>query len=199
MDAMVERIEKLERSVRRFRLTGGAVVCLGVVGLVMGQKAEPKDTPVIAEKIAAQEVWAERYVLVFGGELRGFWTAEESRSQLTIFPPGNRQTPSVNISVTADGPTIGLHMNQDSGSMWACDANGTAAFNLLQKGGKIVSSWVATLAYGSKFSLNDKDGRERAVLGRTVMVDSTTGAKSGRPESSLVLFDEEGTVLHQVP
>lgn len=213
MDAMVERIERLERSVRRFRWAGGAVVCLGVVALVIGQKAEPKDTPKVLEvdKIVAREVVADGYTLMGSGEVRGYWATLGKEAALVMSPPGRNTFPAKGEDPHATGPGLILAVSPerarirmdttgDRTSYWTLSKDGVANITLLKNGDKIVGgNWTHVPKVGSCFVLQDEKGTQRAILGHSQTVDKTTGVKTLRPESSLTLMADDGTLLHRVP
>jgi len=209
MDAMVERIEKLERSVRRFRRACGAVVCLGVVGLVMGQNAESTQTPKVlhVDTLSANNVLAERFILQSGGEVRGSWNVTDDMAMFMLQPPGTDQRQGMaklpGILTLMAGPRrTGIQFDAKDGfaSTWQTGHDGTTVISLYGKGDSPpLSTWVVDPNTGTSFYLADKDGQTRAVLGRTSTVTKRTGVEHKRPESSLVLFDEKGNLLYQVP
>ena len=47
--------------------------------------------------------------------------------------------------------------------------------------------------------LRDAEGKDRAALGSTLLKTLSTGALIQQPVSSLVLFDEKGNVISQIP
>lgn len=233
MDAMVERIEKLERSVRRFRRAGGAVFCLGVVGLVMGQKAEPKETPkvIVVDSLVARNVIAEQYTLVGNSEIRGTWGMIDDTAAFEMYPPGSVQEDPVRMNYEGSlslkvGPGNSMILFKAEGgrySVWNTQRDGTTGISLCRKGdsSSFLSTWDAIPELGSSFTMSgagghsgmelmalpnganlvllDAKGRHRAVLGHASTVTKTTGVTHEHPESSLVLFDEKGNVVHQVP
>lgn len=217
------------------------VACLAVVGLVMGQKAEPKNKLKVLEvdKIVAKTVVSERYNLMKGDEYRGHWITIGNTTSFTIYPAGTKRGPQADLAI---GPTISmsvshiekntldsareslrdigvnlvdsdsditmasLTMNTTQGgtkydSSWHLTNDANAEITLLTKnymtsvGGK----WSSSPTDGTSLTLNDKTGRTRVALGRSKTVTYKTGVKHERPESSLVLFDEKGTILHRVP
>lgn len=52
---------------------------------------------------------------------------------------------------------------------------------------------------GPGFVVNDREGKERAVLGGVQTVMKASGVESTFPPSTLTLFSQDGTVLLQVP
>ena len=63
--------------------------------------------------------------------------------------------------------------------------------------GRVALSLTASDRPG--LELSDSNGRVRAVLGYTEMVKPESGAIGRRQVSSVVLFDQDGKVLWQVP
>ena len=209
MDAMVERIEKLERSVRRFRWTVGAVVCLSVVGLMMGQNAESRETPRVlhVDTLSANNVLAGRYILNSGGEVRGSWQVSDDIALFMLRPPGVAKRQGMakmpGLLTLAVGPRAGeikFEAKDRLFSSWWTTHDGATVISLCGKDdSRPMSRWLVNPEFGTSFSLGDKDGQTRAVLGRTSTVTERTGVEHEHPEASLVLFDEKGNLLHQVP
>lgn len=52
---------------------------------------------------------------------------------------------------------------------------------------------------GASVALTDESGLKRATLGVENLINPKTGVQTRRPENSLVLFNAEGTVVHEVP
>ncbi len=209
MVAMVERIEKLERSVRRFRWAGGTVVCLGAAGLLLGQNGTPKTSTVQpkilrADKIIAKNVVAENYELRRGEELRGRWLI--GPREIAIFTmlrasgKGEATTDgSIWLTVGSEQAEFKMYAQDGHSSRWVTQSDGASFIRLGEKGDTCLSNWSTRPMVGSIFSLYDKIGNVRAALGRVSTVTKTTGVSHEHPESSLVLFDEKGNILHQVP
>jgi len=165
---------------------------------VMGQKAVTEDKAKVfgVDKIIAREVYADAYYLQHKGEKRGVWKANDTDSFLLMELNGL----SILLSVDKDMAVIQLEGTADHLSTWTADNKGGAHFTLLQKDDTVVSGlWNYAPNSGTAFILMDKNGNERAILGRSGTVSKKTGVSHQRPESSLVLVDEKGTVLHQVP
>lgn len=229
MDAMVERIERLEKSVRRFRWAGGAVVCLGLAALVMGQQAEPKEIPetFVVDTVRARSVIAESFLLGSGTELRGAWAMFGDVAAFVLYPPGMKlgdkkgKRGSLRLSVGPTTAMIEFEAKDGCNSTWKTSPDGSTIISLCNKDESSLSMWFASPELGTVFSMYDADGRKRAeltaitsgarfvlldsegqtraILGQSKTINKTTRITLDRPESSLVLFDEKGSVLHQVP
>jgi hypothetical protein len=190
---LIERLERLEREVRWWRL--GAVVAGGLLGLValVGATKPP----------VADEVRAKRFVLVdeagreharLGMGLVGvvephlepeLCLGDKEKSGTCVYPYGLSTRASNNGFVNLN--PIGLRMALGNVEVEINTGLGSAGPRLKLSG----ASPTLVLA--------DERGRDRAVLGDTSVQALTTRAIEWRPASSLVLFDKDGKVIWKAP
>lgn len=228
MDPMLERIDKLERSVRRFKWAGGIAVSLALVALVMGQKAEPKDKAKVfgVDKIVAREVVAERYSLVDGGEVRSLWMTSGNEVVLMMTAPGNAACvakakdaesecgPSLMLGVDSDKSHFVMETLGRRSAYWKVNKDGSAVFTLLQRNDVPVGGgWAYMPSIGSTLTLKDKNGNDRVGLhstsmgaglalfdtGGTLRATMSTMNMETRPEAALVFYGKNGAIFHTVP
>jgi len=216
LDVLTQRLDRLERELRRWKVLGGATVV--VLGFVLGlgpTSAKPPD-----------EVRAKRFILVgqdgkdraiLGSSLDG-WPflslfGEEGLAKLDLeggWPRlGMLGKKGESIGLSA-GPDF-AHVRLSGTGEVVIGAGGPLApstihppdlAGFLDLGGPVLSSRIllTTRLKGSPaLSLYDVGGKERATLGRTNLVITAAGAKEERPASSLVLFDEDGKVIWRAP
>jgi len=187
-------------------VVGGALACL----IVSGPQA-------LAQAGAAQQiVSAQAFHLVDAdGNVRGRLDFNaQGAPNLSLLDKDGQAT----IGVTPDGQPCLLLGRGDSGTAMLTAVQGGIYLGItgqggggltltagdghvgliLMSGGK--SRAVLSLAPDGSASLTlaDKDGKQRAVLGSTELT-IPSGSTEVRPESSLVLFDKDGTVIWQAP
>jgi hypothetical protein len=80
----------------------------------------------------------------------------------------------------------------------ASDTDGTVYLRLRDKDGK-PRAGLTLFADSPSLDLWDKNCETRAVLGVTTTVDKVTGAETKTAESTLTLYDAQGTVVWQAP
>ena len=176
MEAVLTRLEAVERQNRRMKIVGAVVLVLVGAGLLMAQ-AKPGKRVVEAQKVEAEEfVLKDR-----GGKVRGLW------------------------GVLSHGTTT-LMLVDKTGRIrgeWAHDFNGTTRLTFFDEGGKSAGKtrgrWAVLSDGSTSLSLFDTAGKPRAVLGTTELTVTATGTKETTAESSLVLHDKAGKVLFQAP
>jgi len=77
--------------------------------------------------------------------------------------------------------------------------NGTLAFYDQNEKERI---WLGSHPeYGNKsfVKIMDENGKARAVLGATATLDTDTGERMDYPESTLILYDEKGELIYELP
>jgi hypothetical protein len=70
---------------------------------------------------------------------------------------------------------------------------------LTNKKNQVIASLMVSENGKPRLTLSDETGAFRAILGTTDLKQPTTGVIEKRPVSSLVLINEEGNVIWQVP
>jgi hypothetical protein len=170
-----KRLERVERSVRRYRAALGIVCLLLAVGLLITSGFFATGHARAATSAPAQIV-ARSFVLV----------------------DANGRT-RAKLGVGTGGPFLGLYDkagNMRAGLGIVGDAPTLA---LRDKAGKMrVALAIAGDAPG--LVLSDKAGTPRAALGSAASLENkATGSTETRAESSLVLFNQRGRVLWEAP
>ena len=193
-DAMVRRLERLERESRGWKaLATLAVATLGLVLLIGAGKSGETSVP--------SELQARAFVLVDrdGTPLARLGLLPHGAWGLGFYDQGKKSR--IVFSVEDDGSSsISLFGKDGKGSM-LLSANGSGATSL-----RLVDThWktratLATWPDGSPFlQLTDRAGKDRALLRYTEVTARATGDLIKRPGPSLLFFDQEETVVWQAP
>lgn len=82
---------------------------------------------------------------------------------------------------------------------WHTFTEGSTFLNLYDTDGKSRWAWSALSDGSARLALLDRDGNTRAVLGNTDLIATATGEKVSIAESSLVLYDNVGSVTFRAP
>jgi hypothetical protein len=197
-DAQIElilaRLTRLERQNRRWQAVSTlAVLICGMVLLVgAGRSEEPN---------IAKEIRARQFVLVDerGTVLARLGALPHGAMGLGFYDAGKKSR--VLLAVDPDGASSLSLIGRDGQSslLLKADGEGAAGLRLFDKRWKIRAS-LATWPDGSPFlQLSDRDGKDRALLGYTETMVTTTGEIIKRPESSLILMNGDHTVIWRAP
>jgi hypothetical protein len=169
-----ERLERVERSVRRYRAALGiaGLLLTGCLLITAGLFATGHAR---AATSAPAQIVAQNFVLVdANGRTRAKLFFDTWGARLDFFNEAGK--PRMTLDTVGDAPFLRLF-----------DKAGNTRVSL-----DIVGD-APTL------SLLDKAGKERAALGTTELKNTATGSTETRAESSLVLFNERGRVLWEAP
>ena len=194
IDAIVRRLEQLERASRRWKAVATlAVATLGMVLLIGAGKNGETSVP--------SEIQARAFVLVDrdGTPLARLGLLPHGAWGLGFYDQGKKSR--IVLSVEGDGSSsLSLFGKYGKGSL-LLSANGSGATSL-----RLVDThWktraaLATWPDGSPFlQLTDRDGKDRVLLRYTEVTARATGELIKRPGPSLLFFDQEETVVWQVP
>jgi len=200
-----ERLEKLERQNRRFKLAGicGLLLVAALVGF-----AATKGTPEVVD--------AREFRLVDeGGALRASWQCNKAETSFVMSYPGAPGTwmhSSVRIVCNDEGFSALVLGGKNGIQAWAKDKEGAVLRftditwypeEELDTAPVLCRSSPRALIDLSKdgpsLVLYDEDNASRAVVGCTTLVMPETDIQTKRPESSVVLFDKKGQVIWAVP
>jgi hypothetical protein len=128
MEALVQRLEKVEQQNRKLKMVGVVVLSLAVAGMVMGQ-AMPR----------ARIVEAEGFVLKDGaGKVRAELSVVKDGSQLTLGDENG--TTRVALIVGKVGPLLALADETGKFRAWLVAHKDGPVLNLLDENGKVVWS-----------------------------------------------------------
>ena len=185
VQALTERVGKLERQSRWFKRAGGAAAVVIVLGLLIGQAG--------VQKQAAQRrlVEAEGFMLKDkDGKIRGAWT---------VLPDG--------------GTGLTLHgKDEEARGEWAVLPDGATGLRLYNKDGKSCGAWVVLPDGRTGLTLFGKDEEARIILHVDsrgfpgVSLDdnrhNTRAALTVAEEDNspvFILTDESGKVIFHAP
>ncbi len=202
VEALTQRLERVEREIRRWRILGSVALATLVILVLLGATSQK----------VPEEIRARRFVLE---DERGKVLALLGRVTLPhdVFPqlPGKRDlTPAlvlfdaekrVRALLGVDGggdADLTLYAGKDkSRASLKVFPSGTAAFYLAGRDG-IDRAWFEVSGDNPALVFRDASKRQRLVLGGFTL-HYQTGVSEVRPTSSLVLVGEEGTVLWKAP
>jgi len=194
IDAIVQRLERLERQGRRWKATATlAIITLGLVLLIGAGKNGETSVP--------NELQAHAFVLVArdGTPLARLGLLPHGAWGLGFYDQGKKSR--IVLSVEGDGSSLLSLFGKDGKGSLLLSANGSGATSL-----RLVDThWktrtaLATWPDGSPFlQLTDRDGKDRALLQYTEVIARATGEFIKRPGPSLLFFNKEETVVWQAP
>ena len=194
IDAIVQRLERLERQGRRWKATATlALMTLGLVLLIGAGKNGETSVP--------DELQAHAFVLVArdGTPLARLGLLPHGAWGLGFYDQGKKSR--IVLSVEGDGSSLLSLFGKDGKGSLLLSANGSGATSL-----RLVDThWktrtaLATWPDGSPFlQLADRDGKDRALLQYTEVIARATGELIKQPGPSLLFFDKEETVVWQAP
>jgi hypothetical protein len=194
IDAIVQRLECLERQGRRWKAMATlAVMSLGLVLLIGAGKNGETSLP--------NELQAHAFVLVArdGTPLARLGLLPHGAWGLGFYDQGKKSR--IVLSVEGDGSSLLSLFGKDGKGSLLLSANGSGATSLRL----VDTNWktrtaLATWPDGSPFlQLTDRDGKDRALLQYTEVTARATGELIKRPKPSLLFFDKEETVVWQAP
>lgn len=183
---LLQRVERLERELRRWRIAG--VASLLVVALIVLLGATISGVPA--------EIRAHRLVVMDDrGKDRIVLDARDDAGVVFYDKQG---TPVARLDEFDGKPSLRL-AHGDASLVLTTVLDVPAVLASLGKG----SAGLTILPDGSPvLELTDNQGRPRAVLGRTTLRSSQGGrieVAEQRPVSSLVLFDDDGKLIWKTP
>jgi hypothetical protein len=194
IDAIVQRLECLERQGRRWKATAAlAIMTLGLVLLIGAGKNGETSVP--------DELQAHAFVLVArdGTPLARLGLLPHGAWGLGFYDQGKKSR--IVLSVEGDGSSLLSLFGKDGKGSLLLSANGSGATSL-----RLVDThWktrtaLATWPDGSPFlQLTDRDGKDRALLQYTEVIARATGELIKQPGPSLLFFDKEEIVVWQAP
>jgi len=194
IDAIVQRLECLERQGRRWKATAAlAIMTLGLVLLIGAGKNGETSVP--------NELQAHAFVLVArdGTPLARLGLLPHGAWGLGFYDQGKKSR--IVLSVEGDGSSLLSLFGKDGKGSLLLSANGSGATSL-----RLVDThWktrtaLATWPDGSPFlQLADRDGKDRALLQYTEVIARATGELIKQSGPSLLFFDKEETVVWQAP
>ena len=194
IDAVVRRLERLERESRRWKVVATlATAALGMVLLIGAGQNGKTAVP--------SELHAQAFVLVDrdGTPLARLGWLPHGAWGLGFYDQGKKSR--IVLSVEGDGSSSLSLFGKDGKGSLLLSANGSGATSL-----RLVDThWktrtaLATWPDGSPFlQLTDRDGKDRALLRYTEVTARATGDLIKRPGPSLLFFDQEERVVWQAP
>lgn len=214
LDVMMQRVTRLERAHRWWKVLGtGAVAILGLVVLLGATDRR--------EGRVVQEIRAKQFTLVDedGKTRAGLFIG---KGQMTRFELIN-QDGQIHVVLTAGREiaslALGVGMSLEDTRAHATffvKPDGVASLllgdkfgdrvglskkglGLLDENGKVRAILRLATDGTPSLVLTDDNGIDRAVLGHTTLKTTLTDEIQKRSASSLVLFDRDGNVLWRVP
>ncbi len=185
MQAVFERLKKLERHNRR--LKGAGLLSLVLVsGIVLMGQATPKSRTVEAnEFILSDSNGRRRAILSLVGEAAALALSDEkgiTRALLVV----DKNGASFNLADANKTLRTSLALGKDGQFLILRDADGG------------VRATISVGENGPLFSISDKDGF-RAELGSTSLVTPSTGETHKTSAASIVMFNKDGKVIWRAP
>ena len=194
IDAIVRRLEHLERESRRWKVM--AILGMLTLSLVLLIGAGKN-----AETSVPSEIQAHAFVLVDrdGTPLARLGLLPHGTWGLGFYDQGKKSR--IILSMEGDGSSSLSLFGKDGKGSLLLSANGSGATSLRL----VDTNWktrtaLATWPDGSPFlQLTDRDGKDQALLRYTEVTARATGDLIKRPGPSLLFFDKEETVVWQAP
>ena len=181
-----ERLTRLEREVRRWRVTAGLVLLVGVGLALAGAKKGPGE--LTATKLTIVDA---------AGKMRAGLGVAADGVALKLTDAAGKT--SVGVAVTAD---VGVLMFTDAAGKTRAAlalAADRAGLMLADADGKPRAALAVDKDGWPALTLGDADGKPRAVLGRASLETINSGEETLTSEGSLVIFGKDGKVLSQLP
>ena len=196
LQAVVERLERIEKQNRILRRVGLALLLLPLALLVMGQARQPRT--VEAEKFVLVDSSGKTWAALQVGQtepysIGGMKVPEGVTAKLSFFGPNGEERMVLGVS----SMSAGLHLNDTAGKPTALIANmgrDTPIVQLVQ-GENLLTATVGN--NGPWLALTDKDGFG-AMLGNANSIVARTGEKRRTSAASLHLVSS-GKVLWSAP
>jgi hypothetical protein len=186
-----------DMSKQRHSLTMLLALIAGLVGGVVSNQFFMGQL-VFAEKKAAHEkvIRAESFEVVDQeGNLHASLShSEYGTTSLLLIPQGTEYAFSAIVS--ASGVNVGIDSGEKRNSVSLLVSDNLTHLGLDSQKSEID---IRIDRSGSHIDLLDKDGKSRAVLGTSELIQKDTGTKEMRSICSLVLADEEGKVVWKAP
>ena len=194
IDAIVRRLERLERQSRRWKAV--ALLATAILGLVLLIGAGRS-----AETAVPNELQARAFVLVGrdGAPLARLGLLPHGAWGLGFYDQGKKSR--IVLSVEGDGSSSISLFGKDGRGSLLLNANGSGAASLRL----VDTNWktrtmLATWPDGSPFlQLTDRGGKDRVLLRYTDVSATPTGAIIKRSGPSLLFFDQDETVVWHAP
>ncbi len=189
--AIEARMGRLEHHVKRLRLVCILLVAVPVVLVACGAAKNP-----VADVIEARAF----RLLDKEGQLRGeFCFRVLGGPELCLLDEQGKTRAGLGLLDVMRG-TPGLTFFDEAGKPRAMLVVllGRPYLTLHDEAGKHRAT-LGLVEGKPTLELWDEAGQSRAVLGCTDLETTTTGVVTKLPESSLVLFDKDGKVIHRVP
>ncbi len=203
METLARRLDRVERENRRLKQAG--VIALAVIAVVvlMGQATQGKVAKVIeAEKFVLRDADGKgraRLESLPSGLVRLVLLDKDENVQSVLGVGVGR--PSL-VLAGRNNKTIlttsFLSISGKSRLTLAVLPSGVQSLALTDNTGRTRAELAIEADGSSTFGLFDRTGTARAVLGSTSL-ESETGVIEKRPESSLVLFGNDGKVIWKAP
>jgi hypothetical protein len=167
MDTIEKRVQRLERSLRRWRCLACVAGAVVAASLLTGAAAPRK---------AADDVRARKVILL---DAQGRAAGELSAEALFLRHAGSE----IRLQIQSGAPGA------------AAAAEGVPSVALLRKA--TPRAVLRVDARGAGFTLHDGDGVRRAALGHVTVEYPLTGRLEQLPENSVATFDRRGRVEWQ--
>jgi hypothetical protein len=184
IDAILERIKKLEEQNYRLKKWSIAIVVLLSAVLLMGQAAP---SPRVLE--------AQRFVLKDSeGNVRGWMGTIGKGSELTL---GNvNAQPMIRLIVSTDSSDLHFFGSRKSGMNLGLDS-GSPDISMIGAAGN-GGAKITFKEFGPSFSLEGANGSS-TIIGAAQLEKSANRKPSSTPAASIILLDKDKNVIWKTP
>ena len=208
METLARRLDQVERENRRLKQAGVVVLAVIAAVVLMGQATKGKVAKVVeAEKFVLRDADGKgraRLESLPSGLVRLALLDKDENIQ-SVLGVGIVGTPSLVLAGRNNKTILTTSFLSVSGKggksrlTLAVLPSGEQSLVLTDNTGRTQAELAIEVDGSSTFGLFDRTGTARAVLGSISLENAETGVIEKRPESSLVLFGNDGKGIWSAP
>lgn len=207
---LTQRLDRLERELRRWKILGSAAVAVLALVVLMGAKGAKVPDEIRAKRfVLVDEIGKQRAVLGSGEVphqvLPSLPGKKPFATGLTLFDTEKKLRAGLYMTADDDSWFIAYDKNEQSLARFGVSKYGTAALYLAGQDA-IDRAWLEVSGNAPTLVFRDELTRQRVVLGGFTLwlgpggkIDVARGVGENRPTSSMVLIDGDGKVIWQAP
>jgi len=186
-NALLIRVNKLEKDNRRMKKVCLAATVLGTAFIALGQSQTPR-------VIEANEF---RLMDSKGTVRAKLATNGNAQTLFNLYSIGGDQLASIGVGTTGSNITLTGTDSQSSVSLFSGPMSVEPTLEIKGTAGKFAVTVDKDFG-GPSFRVEDLDGYE-TVIGKSNLQYTKTGKKESTPAASIVLFDKDKKVLWSTP